>query len=103
MEATLLHEIFGVSRSYQSTLTEVRNGGVFVAVEPLDRLYRCPACRSRDVMRKGRRTRRVPTLPMSFHPVYLAVGVPRCRGQTCQHLFEIAPPFARRTRTTPKP
>ena len=39
MEETLLHEIFGVSKSYRSTRTEVKHGGVFVAVEPLDRLY----------------------------------------------------------------
>jgi transposase len=103
MEATLLHEIFGVSKSYLSTKTEVVHGGVFVSVEPLDKLYRCPACRSRDVIRKGKRIRRVQTLPIGFHPVYLGVGVPRCQCNTCRHLFEIAPPFARRTRTTPKP
>ena len=102
MEAILLHEIFGVSRSYLSTKTEVVRGGVFVSVEPLDKLYRCPECRSRDVIRKGKRIRRVQTLPIGFHPVYLEVGVPRCQCNTCRHIFEIAPPFARLTRTTPK-
>ena len=102
MEATLLHEIFGVSKSYLCTKTEVVDGGVFVAVEPLDKLYRCPECRSRDVIRKGKRIRRVQTLPIGFHPVYLEVGVPRCQCNTCGHIFEIAPPFARLTRTTPK-
>lgn len=102
MEATLLHEIFGVSKSYCSTRTEVRHGGVFVAVEPLDKLYRCPKCRNRDVIRKGRRIRRVQTLPIGFHSVYLEVAVPRCQCKSCQHIFEIAPPFARLTRTTPK-
>jgi len=61
MESTLLHEIFGVSNSYRSTKTEVKHGGVFVAVEPSDKLYICPECRSRDVIRKGRRIRRVQT------------------------------------------
>jgi len=75
---------------------------VFVAVEPLDKLYLCPECRSREVIRKGKRIRRVQTLPIGFHPVYLEVGVPRCQCNTCQHIFEIAPPFARLTRTTPK-
>jgi transposase len=103
MEAALLHEIFGVSKSYRSTKTEVAHGGVFVSVEPLDKLYRCPKCRSRDVIRKGKRSRRVQTLPIGFHPVYLEVGVPRCQCNACHHIFELAPPFARRTRTTPKP
>jgi transposase len=102
MEEILLHEIFGVSKSYRSTRTEVRHGGVFVAVEPQNKLYICPECRSRDVIRKGKRIRRVQTLPIGFHPVYLEVGVPRCQCNTCQHIFEIAPPFAQLTRTTPK-
>jgi len=100
MEAKLLHEIFGVSKSYRSIKTEVMHGGVFVAVEPMDKLYRCPECRSRQVIRKGQRIRRVQTLPIGFHPVYLQVGVPRCQCNECGHIFEIAPPFARRTRTT---
>jgi transposase len=101
MEDRLLHEIFGVSKSYRSTGTELKAGGVFVAVEPLDRLYRCPGCRSREVIRKGQRIRRVQTLPIGFHPVYLEVAVPRCQCKVCQGVFEIAPPFARPTRTTP--
>ena len=102
MEETLLHESFGVSKSYRSTSTEVRHGGVFVAVEPLDKLFICPECRSRDVIRRGKRIRRVQTLPIGFHPVYLEVGVPRCQCNTCHHIFELGPPFARITRTTPK-
>ena len=102
MEDTLLHEIFGVAKSYRSTRTEVKEGGVFVSVEPLDKLYVCPGCRSRDVIRKGKRTRRVQTLPIGFHPVYLEVAVARCQCKACQRVFEIAPPFAQPTRTTPK-
>jgi len=102
MEETLLHEIFGVSKSFRSTRTEVNRGGVFVTVEPLDKLYICPECRSREVIRRGKRIRRVQTVPIGFHPVYLEVEVPRCQCKSCQHLFEIAPPFARLTRITPK-
>jgi transposase len=102
MEDALLHEIFGVSKSYRSTRTEVKHGGVFVAVEPLDKLYVCPGCRSRDVIRRGKRIRRVQTLPIGFHPVYLEVQVPRCQCKACLRLFEIVPPFAPPTRTTPK-
>ena len=102
MDETLLHEIFGVSKSYRSTRTEIQHGGVFVVVEPLERLFFCPECRSRDVIRKGQRIRRVQTLPIGFHPVYLEVQVPRCQCKQCQSIFEIAPPFVRRTRTTPK-
>ena len=102
MEDTLLHEIFGVSKSYCSTRTEVKQGGVFVTVEPLDKLLVCPDCRSRDVIRQGKRIRRVQTLPIGFHPVYLEVQVPRCLCKACQRVFEIAPPFAQPTRPTPQ-
>lgn len=102
MDETLLHEIFGVSKSYRATQTEVQHGGVFVSVEPLDKLFICPRCRSREVIRKGKRTRRVQTLPIGFHPVYLEAAVPRCQCKACQHVFEIAPPFAQPTRTIPK-
>jgi transposase len=102
MEDALLHEIFGVSRSYRSTGTEIKDGGVYVAVEPQAKLLVCPACQSRDVIRKGKRLRQVQTLPIGFHAVYLQVTVPRCQCKACQHLFEIAPPFAPPTRITPK-
>jgi transposase len=102
MEDALLHEIFGVSKSYRSTKTEVKQGGVFVTVVPLDKRYACPGCRSRDVIRRGQRIRRVQTLPIGFHPVYLEVAVPRCQCKACQRLFEIVPPFALPTRTTPE-
>ena len=102
MEETLLHEIFGVSKSYSSSKTEVKQGGVFVAVEPMDKLYVCPDCHSRNVIRKGKRIRRIQTLPIGFHPVFLEVEVPRCQCKGCQRVFEIAPPFAPPTRTTPK-
>lgn len=102
MEDVLLHQIFGVSKSYCLMGTVVKSGGVFVAVEPVGKLYVCPACRSRDVIRRGRRIRRVQTLPIGFHPVYLEVEVPRCQCKACQRLFEIVPPFAPPIRTTPK-
>ena len=102
MEDTLLHQIFGVSKGYRSSRTEVRDGGVFVAVEPLERLFVCPECRSRDVIRKGKRRRRVQTLPIGFHPVHLQIEVPRCQCNACGRIFEIAPPFAQPTRATRK-
>jgi transposase len=102
MEDALLHEIFGVSKSYRSTGTEIKDGGVFVAVEPRAKLFVCPVCQSRDVIRKGQRLRQVQTLPIGFHAVYLQVAMPRCQCKACHHRFEIAPPFALPMRITPK-
>jgi transposase len=103
MEETLLHGVFGVDKTYRSKATELKDGGVFVSVEPTEQLFLCPGCGSRDVIRKGKRTRRVQTLPIGFHPVYLEVEVPRCCCKACERVFEIAPPFAQPTRTKPTP
>ena len=100
MDESLLHGIFGVDQSYQSKGSEIRHGGVFVALEPKEELLVCPDCGSVDVIRKGKRTRRIQTLPIGFHPVFLEVEVPRCQCRGCKKVFEIAPPFARPTRTT---
>lgn len=101
MEETLLHGVFGVDKTYRSLGTELKDGEVIVKVEPTNELFVCPACGSRDVIRKGRRTRRIQTLPIGFHAVYLEVEVPRCGCKGCERVFEIAPPFAQPTRTKP--
>jgi transposase len=99
MDESLLHEIFGVDRTYRCTGSETKQGGVFIAVEPKEELLVCPVCGSSNVIRKGKRTRRIQTLPIGFHPVFLEVEVPRCQCKACQKVFEIGPPFARPTRT----
>ena len=101
MEETLLHGVFGVDKTYRSTKTQIKHGGVFVDVEPKEELFLCPECGSREVIRKGKRSRQIQTLPIGFHPVYLEVEVPRCQCKACGKIFEIAPPFAQRTRAKP--
>jgi transposase len=101
MEETLLHGIFGVDKTYRWKATELKDGGVFVNLEPKEELFVCPACGSLEIIRKGKRTRRIQSLPIGFHPVYFEVEVPRCRCKGCGQVFEIAPPFARPTRTKP--
>jgi transposase len=103
MEDTLLYGVFGVDKTYRSKGTELKDGMVFVSLEPKEDLLVCPACASKEVIRKGKRFRRIQSLPIGFHPVFLEVEVPRCRCKSCGQVFEIAPPFALPTRTTPAP
>ena|ERR1044071_5861975 len=103
MDESLLHGIFGVDKSYRSKGTEIKEDAVFVELEPKEELFVCPACASTDVIRKGKRVRRIQTLPIGFHPVLLEVDVPRCRCKACGKIFEITPLFARATRTTHAP
>ncbi|GDY20922.1 hypothetical protein LBMAG56_22680 [Verrucomicrobiota bacterium] len=46
-----------VSKIYQATRTEVKEGNVFIAVELRDRRWSWPACRSRDMIGEGQRNR----------------------------------------------
>lgn len=98
MDETLLHEVFGVSTSYRSTGTQVDSGVVEVGLEPREKLFVCPQCRSREVNRRGQRSRRLQGVPIGLHPVFFRVQVPRCQCRACGAVFEIAPPFARPTR-----
>ena len=102
MSQSLLYHAFGVREGYKYVRTEYHAGAVQFHLAVKADQFVCPECRSRDVIRKGKRTRRVQTLPIGFHPIYLEVGVPRCQCNSCRHIFEIAPPFAQLTRTTPK-
>jgi transposase len=102
MEGALLHEVFGVDKTYRSKgPTVVEGGAVTVALEPTAALFVCPDCRSQEVIRRGQRVRRVQSLPIGFQPVFFEVDVPRCQCKGCGSLFEIAPPFARPTPATP--
>jgi len=89
----LLHESFGVSKDYHATRTEVEEGGVVVSSAPSDKLCVCPKWRSQDVIRKGKRVRRVQTLPNGFHPVHVKVEVAWLEFKECGLVFELAPPF----------
>jgi transposase len=100
MEEALLHDLFGVPRTYVSTGSSLKNGGYFIDLAPLASLLICPDCNSPDVIKKGKRARRIQSLPVGFHPVFFQVEVPRCLCKACGKTFEVAPPFAQPTRAT---
>ena len=62
-----------------------------MAVKP-ERLV-CPACQSAQLIRKGKRYRRIQPVPIGFQPVVLKTEVPQCKCQACGKTFEVSPPF----------
>jgi transposase len=101
MEDALLYEVFGVDRAYRSIgSTVVENGSVEVKLELKEPYFECPHCQSKDVIRKGKRHRRIQSLPIGFNPVRFQVEVPRCQCRKCLKIFEISPLFAPPTRAT---
>jgi transposase len=81
--------------------TEYHQGTVefHLAVQP--RLLVCPHCLESEVIRKGKRLRRIQTVPIGLKPVFLVTEVPRCQCRKCGRVFEVAPPLPRRMSTTP--
>ena len=94
MSQTLLQKAFGVSSKYRYERTEYLWGAVEFYLSLKDEAFICPNCRQADqVIRKGRRDRRLQTVPIGLKAVYLVSEVARCRCRRCELIFEVHPPL----------
>jgi len=68
---SLLYHAFGVREGYEYVRTEYRRGtaGFHLTVAPC--LMVCPHCQGREIIRKGKRFRRIQTVPIGFKAVFL--------------------------------
>jgi hypothetical protein len=69
MSQSLLYHAFGVGEGYQSVRTDYPAGSVQFTLQAKLELFVCPACHSTHVIRKGRRWRRIRTIPIGFKTV----------------------------------
>jgi transposase len=88
---SLLYHAFGVREGYEYVRTEYHHGAVEFHVAVEARLLVCPHCQGRDVIRKGKRFRRIQTVPIGREPVFLVTEVPRCQCRQCGAVFEVSP------------
>ena len=93
MSQSLLYHAFGVREGYEYVRTSYRDGCVEFTLSVREERLVCPACQSRDVVRKGRRYRRLQTVPIGFKPVFLRAEVPQCACRGCGKAFEVSPPL----------
>jgi transposase len=93
MSQSLLYHAFGVREGYEYRRTSYEGCGVQFHVVVKDDLLVCPQCGSRAVVRMGRRTRRLRTVPIGLKPTTLVVEVPRCRCHDCGKHFAVSPPL----------
>jgi len=98
---SLLYHAFGVREGYDYVRTEYHQGTVEFHLAVQSRLLICPHCQGRDLIRKGRRVRRIQTVPIGLKPVFLVTEVPRCQCRQCGQVFEVSPLLPRRMSTTP--
>ena len=101
MSQSLLYHAFGVREGYDYVRTEYHQGTVEFHLAVQSRLLVCPHCQGRDLIRKGRRVRRIQTVPIGLKPVFLVTEVPRCQCRQCGQVFEVSPLLPRRMSTTP--
>jgi transposase len=93
MSQSLLYHAFGVREGYEYVCTKYLHGGIEFTLAVKKELLVCPTCRSEQVIRKGKRYRRIQTVPIGFKPVVLKTEVPQCKCKACGKTFEVAPPL----------
>ena len=82
MSTTLLYHTYNIC-GYRYKSTKYVPGGVEITIEqPRERIV-CSACRSSDVILKGKRTRRFLAPPIGRKHVTLVLDVPRVECRQC--------------------
>jgi len=100
MSQSLLYHAFGIREGYEYVKTEYVQGRVEFHLRVKEENLVCPECGHTPVRRRGRRWRRIRTVPIGLKEVVLVAEVPRCQCQQCGAAFEVAPPLPEPTRTT---
>jgi transposase len=88
---SILYHGFGL-RGYRYVRTDFDGGAITFTIEP-QRLA-CAACKSRDIVRRGGRTRRWRSLPIGRKPTFLQMDLPRVECRNCGAIRQIHIAFA---------
>jgi hypothetical protein len=87
---SLLYHAFGVQEGYEYVRNEYHQGVVEFHLSVSDRLLICQHCQARELIRKGKRLRRLEAAPKGAKPIWLVTEVPRCQCRGCGRVFEAA-------------
>ena len=100
MNDTFLYHAFGVRKGYEYVNTKYVEGSIIFTLAVKEEMLLCPQCGSNDVVRKGKRYRKIKTLPIGLREVFLNTEVPKCECKNCVKTFEVSPPLPRHTSIT---
>src|SRR5260370_85114 len=103
MSQSLLYHAFGVREGYDYQKTEYVEGRVEFHVSVREEFLKCPDCGEGPATRRGRRFRRIRTVPIGLKETVLVAEVVRCRCPQCGKTFDVSPPLPQSTRTTAFP
>jgi transposase len=82
MSTSLLYHGFGI-HGYQYIRTLYRAGAVIFCIKPKDFSLRCPVCKSKQIKRRGTKTRMFRTMPIGSKPVFIQLPVQRVECLSC--------------------
>ena len=101
MSTSLLYHAFGI-RGYQYVRTQYEGGQVIFTVGQEAKNFRCGACGSRRVVRRGVYPRRFRSLPIGGRPVQVMLDVPRVGCMDCGAVRQVPVRFADERRSYTK-
>jgi len=94
MSDWLLYHVWGI-RGYRMVGCERLGPNASVAfIKPLPSVIRCPRCRSKEVVRKGRKMRLFRGTPIGRRQMYFEAEIPRVRCDRCEITRQVQTPFA---------
>lgn len=93
MSTSLLYHAFGIT-GYHCKQIEFQSGRLFFHIKPGNHPLRCPCCKSKDVIRRGKKRRRFRTLPIGRKEVFIVLDIPRVGCRTCGAVRQIKVSFA---------
>jgi len=82
MSTSFIYHAMGL-QGYEYVRQEFAGGSVSIKVRPKWRHLRCPACKSKRVVRRGQCLRKLRSVPIGRKPIWLIVEVPRVSCQEC--------------------
>ena len=86
-------------QDYEYVQQKFAGGSVILRVKLRWRLLRCPACKSKRVVRRGQCLRKLRSVPIGRKPVWLMVEVPRVHCHACGCIRRIHLVMARSRRS----
>jgi transposase len=93
MSTSLLYHSFGIM-GYRYVHTRYEEGRTIFRIDQDPTTFRCPACGSRRVIRKGQMFRRFMAVPIGKRPVLIEFGVQRVQCLVCNVTRQVKIGFA---------
>ena len=95
MSTSLLYRTFGI-RGYRYVATQYKEGRTVFVIEQGPGTFRCPQCRSRNMIRRGQSVREFRTLPIGGKAVFVRLPIQRVECRSCKAIRHVQVAFTLR-------